>query len=59
MHYEKACFRQLPSSLEGAPIDVSSGDTNLAEVPEPGTPTLLGTGLIGLAGVTRRKLSLT
>jgi hypothetical protein len=35
---------------------ISSGDTNVV-VPEPGSLTLLGTGLIGLAGMIRRKLS--
>jgi len=35
--------------------EISSGDTNVV-VPEPGTLTMLGTGLIGLAGTIRRKL---
>jgi hypothetical protein len=37
--------------------DLSSGDTNLS-VPEPGTLSLFGIGLIGVAGVVRRKLGL-
>ena len=39
-------------------VGLSSGDTNLTltAVPEPGTLGLLGTGLIGIAGLMRRKL---
>ncbi|MGD1077506.1 MAG: PEP-CTERM sorting domain-containing protein [Candidatus Sulfotelmatobacter sp.] len=35
---------------------ISSGDTNIEVVPEPGSLSLLGAGLIGLAGLVRRKL---
>jgi len=33
-----------------------SGDITIGTVPEPGTLGLLGTGLIGLAGIVRKKL---
>lgn len=37
---------------------ISSGDTNIVVVPEPGTLGLLGTGLLGLAGVLHRKMKI-
>ena len=39
---------------------LASGDTNLsAAVPEPGTLSLLGSGLIGVAGILRKRKSKT
>jgi hypothetical protein len=42
------------SFFEGTTM-ISSGDTSIV-VPEPGSLTLLGTGLVGLAGILRRKM---
>jgi hypothetical protein len=39
-----------------ASTQISSGDTNITVVtPEPGSLPLLGTGVVGLAGILRRK----
>jgi hypothetical protein len=39
-------------------LKISSGDTNISSVtPEPGTLVLLGTGLLGIAGVLRKRMT--
>lgn len=43
-----------PESVIG---ESGNGDRNINPVPEPQTLLLLGTGLIGLAGFTRRKMT--
>ena len=43
---------------EGDVTALSGGNGGLAEVPEPGTLALFGIGVIGLAGMVRRKLKL-
>jgi hypothetical protein len=46
------------TSAAGAPItaSLSSGDLTVSPTPEPGTLALLGSGLLGIAAIVRRKL---
>ena len=44
------------TSLFNGSGTISSGDTNISTVPEPGSVTLLGTGLVALTGLLRSKL---
>lgn len=47
------------TNLFSGSVGLSSGDTTLFTVPEPGTLSLFGTGLLGLVGTIKRKWRLT
>jgi PEP-CTERM motif len=44
-----------PNGFQGS-VSLASGNTDISVTPEPGTLGLLGTGLVGLAGVVRKRL---
>jgi hypothetical protein len=48
-------FNTGSAGFQGS-VGLGSGDTVITTVPEPGTLGLLGTGMVGLAGVIRKKL---
>jgi hypothetical protein len=43
-----------PKGFQGCAL-LASGNTDITVTPEPGTLALLGTGLVGLAGIVRKK----
>jgi hypothetical protein len=48
---------RLPNVSEGIDLTVTNTTTSASPVPEPNTLALLGTGVLGLAGVVRRKFA--
>lgn len=49
-------FRTTPAQLAKGIVHITSGHTQLAAAPEPGTLGMLGIGLLGIARMARRKL---
>jgi len=49
---------QTQQSFHGS-IGINAGNMSVLVTPEPGTLSLFGTGLIGLAGLVRKRLKLT
>jgi PEP-CTERM motif len=59
IYYNAHTGTYLECNSASGPCNAGDGTTinfNLTEVPEPGTLMLMGSGLVGLAGMARRKL---
>jgi hypothetical protein len=50
-------FKATKFQLDKGIAHITGGSTSLTSTPEPGTLGLLGTGLVGIAGIFRRKKS--